>query len=240
MDHCSARRGCPLRSSKHEIFTLEAKFLKVKLFAICAFGACMGLATTGLRAQVTTPAGRDFALPRAEFSLAYSPTEVNAPPGKCGCFFMNGLSAEGNFRAYRGFTAVVDATAAHAGDIQKTGVPSSMIMVTGGTRLNFRVGNDRFYYFKPFAQGLVGVAHGFRGAFPDKQGFIQPTANSLALLVGIGVDYKYRRHLSFRVIQADYGYTRLPNASGNDQNLLRISAGVTYHWGDRNVTLNKK
>jgi hypothetical protein len=48
--------------------------------------------------------------------------------------------------------------------------------------------------------------------------------------VGIGLDYKYRRHLSFRVIQADYGYTRLPNNAGNDQNLLRISTGITYHF----------
>ena len=40
---------------------------------------------------------------------------------------------------------------------------------------------------------------------------------------------KYRRHLSFRAIQADYGYTRLPNLAGNDQNLLRISSGITIH-----------
>ena len=43
----------------------------------------------------------------------------------------------------------------------------------------------------------------------------------MAVLVGIGLDVKYRRHLSFRAIQADYGYTRLPNLSGNDQNLLQ-------------------
>ena len=73
------------------------------------------------------------------------------------------------------------------------------------------------------------MAHGFGSAFPDKAGFIQPTANSFALLVGAGLDYKYRRHLSFRVIQADYGYTGLPNAATNKQNLLRISTGITVH-----------
>src|ERR1700689_4350688 len=72
-------------------------------------------------------------------------------------------------------------------------------------------------------------AHGFVSAFPDKAGFIQPSANSFALLAGIGVDYKYRRHLSFRLIQADYGYTRRPNLAGNDPNLLRISSGITIH-----------
>jgi len=189
----------------------------------------LGLGGTRLQGQVTTPAGRDFALPRAEVSFAYSPTEANSPPGHCGCFFMNGASVEGNFRTYRGFTTVVDVTAAHTGQILNTGQPFSIIMATGGLRLNYRIGGERYYYFKPFVQGLAGMAHGFDSAFPDKAGFIQPTANSIALLVGIGVDYKYRRHLSFRVFQVDYSYTRLPNLVGNDQNLFRISSGITIH-----------
>jgi outer membrane immunogenic protein len=194
----------------------------------------LGVSAASLDAQVVA-AGRDFSLPRAEVSLAYSPTEVNAPPGKCGCFFMNGVSAEGNFRTYRAYTTVVDVTATHVGNIHNTGQPFSMLMVTGGTRLNFRFGHaeqdgvDYIYRYKPFVQGLVGFAHGFDSAFPDKAGFIQPSASSFALLVGIGLDVKYRRHLSFRAIQADYGYTRLPNLAGNDQNLLRISSGITIH-----------
>jgi outer membrane immunogenic protein len=194
----------------------------------------LGIGASSLHGQVVA-AGRDFSLPRAEVSLAYSPTEVNAPPGQCGCFFMNGISAEGNFRTYRGYTTVVDVTATHTGQIHNTGQPFSMLMVTGGTRLNFRFGHaerdgvDYIYRYKPFVQGLVGFAHGFDSAFPDKAGFIQPSASSFALLVGIGLDVKYRRHLSFRAIQADYGYTRLPNLVGNDQNLLRISSGITIH-----------
>lgn len=200
-----------------------------RAFALMFLGTLMALSGPGLHGQVTTPAGRDFSLPRAEVSLAYSPTEANAGPGQCGCFFMNGASAEGNFRTYRGYTTVVDVTYAHTGQIHNTGQPFSLLMATGGIRLNFRIGGERFYYFKPFIQGLAGAAHGFNSAFPDKAGFIQPTANSFALLAGMGLDYKYRRHLSFRVIQADYAYTRLPNAAGNDQNLLRISTGITIH-----------
>jgi outer membrane immunogenic protein len=194
----------------------------------------LGFSVRSLYGQ-SLPGGRDFSLPRAEFSLAYSPTEANAGPGHCGCFFMNGVSAEGNFRTYRAYTTVVDVTAAHTGQIDNTGQPFSLLMVTGGMRLNFRLGHQRadgfdmYHNFKPFVQGLVGFAHGFDSAFPSKSGFIEPTANSFALLAGIGLDYKYRRHLSFRVIQADYGYTRLPNLAGNDQNLLRISSGITIH-----------
>jgi hypothetical protein len=149
---------------------------------------------------------------------------------------MNGVSAEGNFRTYRAYTTVVDVTATHAGNIHNTGDPFSMLMVTGGMRINFRMGHQRvdgwdtYHRVKPFAQGLVGFAHGFDGVFPNKStGFIQPSASSVAVLVGVGLDVKYRRHLSFRAIQADYGYTRLPNLSGNDQNLLRISSGITIH-----------
>jgi outer membrane immunogenic protein len=189
-------------------------------------------AVVSLHAQETTPSARDFGLPKIEFSLAYSPTAANSPPGNCGCFFMNGVSLEGNFHTYRAFTTVVDVTAAHTGQIHNTGQPFSMVTMTAGPRLNFRIGGDRFYYFKPFVQGLVGAAHGFDSAFPDKAGFIQPSASSIALLGGIGLDYKYRRHLSFRVFQADFGYTRLPNLAGNDQYLLRISTGITYHWGN--------
>jgi outer membrane immunogenic protein len=203
--------------------------------ALLFVGTVLGLSASSLHGQVA-PGGRDFSLPRAEVSFAYSPTEVNSPPGKCGCFFMNGVSAEGNFRTYRAYTTVVDVTATHTGNIHNTGDSFSMLMVTGGMRINFRMGHQRtdgwdtYHRVKPFAQGLIGFAHGFDGVFPNKStGFIDPTANSVAVLVGIGLDVKYRRHLSFRAIQADYGYTRLPNLSGNDQNLLRISSGITIH-----------
>ena len=136
-------------------------------------GTMLGLSASSLHGQVT-PGGRDFSLPRAEVSFAYSPTEVNAPPGQCGCFFMNGVSAEGNFRTYRAYTTVVDVTATHAGNIHNTGEPFSMLMVTGGMRVNFRMGHQRtdgwdtYHRIKPFAQGLVGFAHGFDGAFPNQ------------------------------------------------------------------------
>jgi outer membrane immunogenic protein len=197
-------------------------------------GAVLGINTPSVYGQ-SLPGGRDFSLPRAEVSLAYSTTEANAPPGQCGCFFTNGASAEGNFRTFRAYTAVADVTYAHIGNIHSTGQPFSLLMTTGGMRLNFRFGHQRddgfdtFYKIKPFTQVLAGYAHGFDSAFPQSSGFIASSANSFAVLAGIGLDIKYRRHLSFRAIQADYGYTRLPNLAGNDQNLLRISTGITIH-----------
>jgi hypothetical protein len=199
-----------------------------RYFGLVLVGIVLGLSAPDVRGQVS-PAGRDFSLPRAEVSLTYSPTAVNSGPSQCGCFVINGAAVEGNFRTYRGFTTVADVTAAYTNDIHNTGVRFALIMATGGIRLNYRVGADRFYRLKPFMQGLVGVAHGFDSTFPNKSGYIQPTANSIALLAGVGVDYKFRRHLSFRVIQGDFGYTRLPNSVGNDQMLVRLSTGITVH-----------
>lgn len=199
-----------------------------RLFGPVLMGVVLGLSAPNLWGQVV-PAGRDFSLPRAEVSLTYSPTAMNSGPSQCGCFLVNGASVEGNFRTYRGFTTVVDVTALYVGNIHNTSERFSMIMATGGIRLNYRVGTDRIYKLKPFLQGLAGAAHGFDSAFPNKSGFIQPTANSLALLAGVGLDYKFRRHISFRVIQGDFGYTRLPNGAGNDQMLVRLSTGITVH-----------
>src|ERR1700759_2517101 len=100
------------------------RFSRVVVFVALAASAWR------LQGQVI-PAGRDFSLPRAEVSLTYSPTEANAGPGQCGCFFMNGAAVEGNFRTYRGYTTVADVTAAHIGNIHSTGQPFSMIMGTG-------------------------------------------------------------------------------------------------------------
>ena len=36
------------------------------------------------------------------------------------------------------------------------------------------------------------------------------------------------RHVAIHAIQADYLRTQLPNASGNQQNLLRVSAGIVF------------
>jgi hypothetical protein len=103
--------------------------------ALGVMATILGLSAPALHGQ-NAPGGRDFSLPRAEVSLAYSATEANAGPGQCGCFFMNGASAEGNFRTWRGYTTVVDVTAAHTGEIHNTGQPFSLIMVTANASIS--------------------------------------------------------------------------------------------------------
>jgi hypothetical protein len=131
----------------------------------------------GLYAQVS-PAGRNFALPRVDASITYSAVQTNAGPGQCGCFFMNGGSTEVAMGGFRGMRVVTDVTVEHTDQVSKMGQTLSLLMVTAGPRINYRIGSERFWRYRPFIQGLLGVAHGFDSAFPDKAGFVESSANS--------------------------------------------------------------
>jgi len=52
------------------------------------------------------------------------------------------------------------------------------------------------------------------------------TENEIA--AGGGVDMSFRKRFSIRVIQVDYIHTSLFD---HDQNNLRFSTGLVYHWG---------
>jgi outer membrane immunogenic protein len=158
-----------------------------------------------------------------EISFSYSYARANAGPGQCGCFNMNGGSSEVAFHAYRALSAVVDLTGEQVGNIGSTaGVGLSLVSVTAGPRFSHRF----FSRYNFFVQGLVGSAHGFNGLFPRADGSLAGAANAMAVMAGGGLDIPMNRHLVIRAIQADYLRTQLPNGEGNQQNLLRVSAGI--------------
>jgi hypothetical protein len=53
------------------------------------------------------------------------------------------------------------------------------------------------------------------------------------MAVGGGVDLRLSRHFAFRLMQADYYYTRLANGVNDHQNNLRIGAGLLIRLGSR-------
>jgi hypothetical protein len=54
---------------------------------------------------------------------------------------------------------------------------------------------------------------------------------SFGVMAGGGVTTKIKPKWGITVIEVDYVYTRIPNATNNTQNNLRIATGVTYHFG---------
>jgi len=168
------------------------------------------------------------AIPKAEVAVDYSYLRANATPGQCGCFSLNGGSAEAALRVYRNFSLVADITGDHAGTTSIPGQSLSLLSYTGGPRFSYPLRSYPRARITPFAQGLVGVVHGFDAPFPNSTGTLSNSANALAVLVGGGVDIAVSRRFAIRAAQVDYGLNHLPNNANNSENLLRVSAGVVF------------
>jgi hypothetical protein len=75
-----------------------------------------------------------------------------------------------------------------------------------------------FFAHALFGKGRTFVSQGY-GAGDTQNAF----------LLGGGIDMPFRRRFDIRVIQADYVHTELLQ---QNQNNIRLSAGVVYRWGE--------
>jgi outer membrane immunogenic protein len=173
---------------------------------------------------------RSQAIPK-EVSIRYSEQISNGSAGTCGCFALEGASADIKWNlvplgAERSSTLglVVDAGVEHAASVAASAYGLTLTTVTAGPRYALPVRNVRL-----FAQSLFGLAHGTGSQFPQNNTLVS-SANSFALDLGTGADYALNRRLSVRFVQLDYLRTALPNNSTNWQNSLRVGAGLTFRF----------
>jgi opacity protein-like surface antigen len=162
--------------------------------------------------------------PSADLALTYSTLRANVPVGDCGCFWMNGGSAEFAVPVARGFSGVVEVSGERIH--QLPGVPGiglSLVSAMGGVRYT----HPFHARYEPFAQGLFGQVHGFDSYFPGTTP--SGAASAFAMATGIGLDMPLRKHLLLRLVQAEYQYMQLPNNAvnpANQQHDIRLSAGI--------------
>jgi peptidoglycan-associated lipoprotein len=167
-----------------------------------------------------------------DVSVRYSEQVSNGPAGTCGCFSLEGAAGDSYWAvqlykegkpAYLGFVA--DVGVEHTGNINNAGYGLTLTTVTAGPRaVLLPIGKVR-----PFAQVLLGLAHGSSSQFPQNNGLVA-SANSFALDLGAGADYTVSKRLSVRLLQLDYVRTALPNNSTDWQNNLRIGTGIVLHF----------
>jgi hypothetical protein len=199
------------------------------LLLCCAIVPCAALAQSAGNSAGAPNAplagGESSEIAPLEISFAYSYLRANANPGQCGCFNLNGGSAEAALHLYRGFSAVADFTGDSTTNVNNGGQGLSLISFTAGPRFSL------LFHRKvaPFAQGLFGAVHGFNSYFPVVAG---PTSNAtdFAMIAGGGFDVRIARHVAIRPIEADYFLTRLPNGINGAQNNLRLSAGIVVRF----------
>jgi outer membrane immunogenic protein len=160
---------------------------------------------------------------RMEAGANFNYVHANAPPGQCGCFSLYGGSGTFVFNLTRIWSGVADITMAHASNVNNSGQNITIINYLFGPRYTRRMYSTRYV---PYAQILVG------GAKENVNIDFKINRQSFAVLGGGGVTTKLKRRWGLNLIEVDYVYTRIPNAVNNTQNNMRITTGVTYHFGE--------
>jgi hypothetical protein len=140
-------------------------------------------------------------------------------------FWMQGGSIELGANLYRGWGIAADVTGTHTGSIGTSGLQLSLVTTTFGPRYRWHADRRLSLY----GQGLIGEANSFRSIFPATAGS-QSDGNGFAAQVGGGIDYRISYRFAFRVLDAAWLRTQLPNSTDNVQNNLRLGAGVVLRF----------
>ena len=169
----------------------------------------------------------------ADVALTYNLERAKIASSNCGCFWLNGASAEVAVPVYRGFSAAASFGGATASNIAP-GVDLSKFSYVFGPRYTYNISRYTDRYTKRhaaqiFGEALFGGAHGFNSVFPAAGGSTN-TANSFAMQLGGGLDVALSRGFGVRALQLDYVRTSLSNNASNTQNDFRIAFGVTYRF----------
>jgi outer membrane immunogenic protein len=177
-----------------------------------------------LRAQALAAMGGGVdTISRLEVGANYNYIHANAPPGHCGCFGLNGGSAMFLMNITPRWSGVADITVAHASQVDGTAQNITIINYLFGPRYTRRM-HSRYV---PYAQVLFG------GAKEDVNFQFTINRQSFGLLGGGGVTTRLKHGFGVTIAEVDYVYTRIPNATNNTQNNIRIVTGMTYHFGAR-------
>lgn len=166
-------------------------------------------------------------------SFNYTAMIGNAPPGKCGCFLLNGGSSEELFHVWKNIAAVAQVAGNRVQNVPQSQQGLSLVTYMAGPRYSFRTARRLTAY----GQFLVGGAHGFDSYFPKDDIRSSGAANSLAFAPGGGLEIGIRDWLSVRAVEAEFLITRLPNNVNEQQHNMRISSGVVFRFSS--VRLNR-
>jgi outer membrane immunogenic protein len=198
----------------------------VRVVAVAMF---VGVAAVAAHAQAPTPAPTiqfglepgQIAVMEAGFDYAYF--HANAPPGECGCFSLEGFGGGFAINGIHGISGVVDLATAKADSVNGTTQNIRIFNVLGGPRYSFRTRSR----FTPYGQALFGASQEFSTLT------FATNRNAFAVSGGVGVNRALGRYFGWKIVEASYVYSKLPNAVNDHQNDLRITTGIFLRMGPR-------
>jgi opacity protein-like surface antigen len=190
---------------------------------VCLFGCLLGL--------VGVAKAQSYSRFDVSTNYSYFHSDPSDNPG-LGVAGLNGGGLSFGYNAKSWLTAAVEVTGNEAdnavincvlisdcsADTRRSG---TMWTFLSGPRVNFRNSTR----FTPYAQVLVGLAHG-------SNLFDAGPQNVLAMSVGGGLDVRITGRLSVRPVQVEYLKTRFREFYGSrvGQTDLRLSSGLAIHF----------
>jgi peptidoglycan-associated lipoprotein len=174
-----------------------------------------------LHAQAISMAGVREDISRLEFGANFNYFHANAPPGQCGCFSMYGGSGTVVYNITGRWAGVADLMVGHATNVDNSLQNITIFNYLFGPRYTRRNSSR----FTPYGQVMLG------GAKENVNFEFTINRNAFGFLGGGGVTTPLKHTFGWTIAEVDWIYTRIPNAKNNRQNDLRISTGVTYHFG---------
>jgi outer membrane immunogenic protein len=174
-----------------------------------------------------------YRIPPVDIAATFTTERSKIVAGDCGCFWLQGGTAEANIHVLRNLSAAVALTGSHAANIT-SGVDLTQIAVMAGPRYTYRTSRWTKRAFgeqrgtSAFAEVLFGGVHAIDGLYPSSTG-LKTNATAFSLQAGGGFNIWLVRGLGLRAIEIDYVRTSLPNGTTDSQHDLRLAFGITYH-----------
>jgi outer membrane immunogenic protein len=188
----------------------------------------MGL-MLGMASAQTTPshAVRSHAFP-VDLAVVYNAERGRVVSADCGCFWLQGLGLNANVGLWHGWGIAADMNGGRASNIAPD-VSLAKINYFFGPRYMLSLPRWKDARESPslFGEFLLGGVHAFDTVIPSA-GAVKNSANALAFQAGGGATAWFAPHLGVRVIELDYIYSQLPNASSSRQNDFRIATGIVW------------
>jgi len=162
-------------------------------------------------------------VPKLEVAITYNPMLAGVITSHS--FWMNGATIQWEGRFYKGLGVVTDISGLANGNANSSGVGLDLVTETFGPRYTITPSHQKKYEF--YGQALLGNTNGFNSIFPHVYGYTS-SAQSIAVVAGGGMNIRQSPRLAWRLFEADWLRTQVPNATTNAQNDLRLGFGVVY------------
>lgn len=183
-----------------------------------------------LASVIAATAQRSESRQRWDLAVVFSAQRAKTVTGDSNYFYMTGIGGNLSLNVVGGLGLVGDASFMRTPNAAPH-IDLSEYSYLGGLRYTTGTGSathaPRRLQF--FVEGLGGKVHAFNSLFPGTNGTTK-TADSLALEGGAGIDCRIGHKIGFRLLQADFVQTYLPNGQLNIQRDVRVSSGFSAHF----------